>query len=183
MSVKSIVLASLTAALLLTSAAAPARAEFALEDEQDGGILNPADFSFRAYREAMNRFPDRVGMICVHAYELDKAGRYDQSLEFFTECARHGNPPAMLFLSYMYDEGHGVPRDPVTSTGWIRKAAEAGYQTGQYHYGMALLNGYGTATDIKGAKLWLERAAEQGDVDAARVLRTEAAFHPRAAIN
>lgn len=182
MSVKTLALA-LTAAWLVAGSAAPGHAQLAIEDEQDGGILNPIDFSYRAYLDTMTRFPDRVGIVCGNAYLLDKAAKYDEAFPFFTECAKRGNPPSMVYLSYMYDHGRGTPVDPAASTYWVKRAAEAGYQTGQYHYGLALLNGYGTATDVRAAKLWLERAAEQGDVDAARVLRNASAFQPLAAMS
>lgn len=162
------------AGLMLAAAILPVRAELAVEDEQDGGVLNGADFSYRYYLDQMRRFPDRLGIICVNAYELDKSGRHDQSFLLFNECAGRGNPPAMIYLALMHELGLGTPADLAASAAWLRRAAETGYSVGQYHYGAALLRGRGTVRDPAAARAWLEKAAAQGDRDAARLLREEA---------
>lgn len=164
--------ASASACFLATATTPrPAHAQFAVEEEEDDhGVLGGADFSFRYYKDALRRFPERAGIICVAAYELDKTGRHDQSIAFFRECARAGNPPAMIYLALMHELGLGTPVDPMAATDWLRRAAETGYSLGQYHYGMALLRGTGVTADAGAARLWLARAADQGDVDAAAAL-------------
>lgn len=169
------VLATFCFAALAAASFSPARAELAVEEDYGFGVVNPADFSHRYYIEQMNRFPDRLGIICVNAYELDKSGRHDQSFMLFNQCAERGNPPAMIYLSLMHEMGMGTPRDPAKATDWLRRAAETGYSVGQYHYGVALLHGRGAPTDPTQARIWLERAAAQGDRDAARLLHAAAA--------
>ena len=154
-------------------APAPARAELAEEDDNGVGVVNGADFSYRYYLDQMRRFPDRLGIICVNAYELDKTGRHDQSFMLFNECAERGNPPAMIYLSLMHELGLGTPRDPRKAVDWLRRAAETGYSVAQYHYGAALLTGQGGSPDRAAGKRWLEKAAAQGDRDAARLLASE----------
>lgn len=158
--------------LAVLAAAAPSsgRAELAVEDDDGVGVVNPADFSYRYYLDQMQRFPDRLGIICVNAYELDKSGRHDQSFMLFSQCAERGNPPAMIYLSLMHELGLGTPRDAGKATDWLRRAAEAGYSVGQYHYGKALIHGRGVVADPARGRAWLERAAAQGDRDAARLL-------------
>lgn len=149
-----------------------ARAELWVEQEEEGGgVVDGADFSYRYYLDQMRRFPDRLGIICVNAYELDKSGRHDQSFLLFNECAERGNPPAMIYLSLMHELGLGTPPDLGKAADWLRRAAATGYSTAQYHYGQALLSGRGVAADPAQARLWLSRAAAQGDRDAVRVLR------------
>ena len=53
-----------------------------------------------------------------------------------------------------------------------RQAALTGYSLGQYHYGLALLNGHGVDRDLDLGRYWLERAAAGGDQSAAALLRT-----------
>jgi len=165
----------LTALLMVTATMAltvpAAQAQFAIEDDQGIGVTGAADFSYRYYLEQMQRFPDRLGMICVAAYELDKTGLHDQSFMFFSECARRGNPASMIYLSLMYELGLGTAPDLDASTAWLKRSAEAGYSLGQYHYAMALLAGKGTPRDPAVAQLWLGRAAAQGDRDAAATLQ------------
>lgn len=156
--------------LLATMSTAPCSAQLAQEDADADGVLDPVDFSFRYYIDHMNRFPDRVGIICVNAYWLDKTGDHEAALAFFNECAKRGNPPSMIYLSNMYELGHGVPVDLSKSTGWLKRAAETGYAVGQYHYGMALLQGKGVGRDVNAGKAWLRKAAAQGDDDARAAL-------------
>ena len=56
------------------------------------------------------------------------------------------------------------------ATYWVRQAALRFYPTGQYHYGVALLEGRGTERDEAQGRFWLERAALGGDRDAATML-------------
>jgi hypothetical protein len=163
-------LAALGLAAGMALAVPTAQAQFAIEDDQGVGVTGAADFSYRYYLEQMQRFPDRLGMICVAAYELDKTGLHDQSFMFFSECARRGNPASMIYLSLMYELGLGTALDLEASTAWLKRSAEAGYSLGQYHYAMALLAGKGTPRDPAVAQLWLGRAAAQGDRDAAAAL-------------
>ena len=144
----------------------------ATEDATAFGVTNPSDFSWRAFREAMDRFPERIGIICHNAYELDKSGDHKDAFMFFRECAERGNPPSMINLAQFYDMGWGAPASAEQSTAWLRRAAEKNYSAGQYEYGLALLRGHGVPRDEILAKVWLEKAAAQGDRDAMALLRT-----------
>lgn len=154
------------AGLLLALAATPARAQFAEEDADEHGVVNPADFSWRSYVERMDRMPDRIGIVCVNAYWLDKTGDHESALRFFQECARRGNPPAMIHLSTLHEHGRGTRRDVAEATRWLRRAAETGYALAQFHYGVALLRGHGVAPDGDAGRAWIARAAAQGNEDA-----------------
>jgi hypothetical protein len=151
--------------------AAPLHAEFGVEHPDEVGVTNPSDFSWRAYREAMDRFPERIGIICHNAYELDKAGDHKDAFMFFSECAERGNPPSMINLAQFYDMGWGVPVSAEQSTAWLRRAAERDYSAAQYEYGLALLRGHGCVRDESQARLWIEKAAAQGDRDAIALMR------------
>lgn len=147
------------------------QAQFYPEEVTGDGVLNPSDFSWRYYLDQMRRFPDRIGIICVNAYELDKSGNHAQSFAFFSECARRGNAPSMIYLAHLIEHGLGTDADPAAAAGWLRRSAETGYSVGQYHYGLALLRGEGVAVDREGARHWLQLAAAQGDPDAAAALQ------------
>lgn len=143
-----------------------ASAELAHEESDATGTLNPVDFSYRFYLDAMDHFPDRIGIICGNAYELDKAGERQQSAMFFEECAKRGDPPSMIYLAGLYEGGAGTAPNMARSVYWLKRAAETGYAAGEYDYGIALITGHGLEKDIAAGEAWLQKAAAQGDKDA-----------------
>lgn len=151
----------------------PARAELGREDSDATGTLNPVDFSYRFYLDAMNHFPDRIGIICGNAYELDKAGERKDSAMFFEECAKRGNAPSMIYLSALYEGGAGAAPNMERSVYWLKKAAESGWSSAQYIYGKALIEGHGMPADVKAGEDWLRKAAAQGDKDAIGFLKAK----------
>lgn len=162
----------LLATLLVAAAVFPCQAQFAQEDADEDGVLNPSDFSWRYYLDQLHRFPARVGIICYNAYILDKTGRYPGALSFFQECARRGNPASMINLAALYEQGQGTERDLGEAAHWLRRAAEAGYAPGQYHYGVALLLGRGVPREPDAGRAWVEKAAAQGDASAVELIRS-----------
>jgi TPR repeat protein len=164
---------SLAVALLALALSCNCRAQLAVEEVDGDGILNPSDFSWRYYVEEMNRFPDRLGIICVNGYELDKTGDHVGALAFLKECARRGNAQSMVYLAVMIETGHGSPVDPREAANWLRRSAETGYALGQYHYGVTLLLGRGVERNLTAAHLWLAKAAAQGESDAAALIASD----------
>lgn len=162
----------LATALPLTAA----KGEFATEHADSEGVTNPSDFSWRYYREAIKRFPERIGIICHAAYLLDKTDADDDVLMFMTECANHGSVAAMIYIASLYENGlNNDPPDYEKSAKWLHRAAntkdEAGYcYLGAYHYGVALAEGKGINRNLQEAKLYLERAAEIGIPEAVAYL-------------
>lgn len=141
--------------------------------ETGSGYLNPSDTSWRYYVDQMNRFPERLGFICMNGYELNKTGDHDDGFKFMAECARRGNPASMVYLSQMYADGLGVEQDPSQARAWLRRAAETGYSAAEFHYGTALLLGIGGPADPPAARYWLRRAAEHGDDDARSIVNSD----------
>lgn len=156
----------LIAASLACSLAFPAGAD-------DFGILNPEEGGLSRLQENIALHPDRTGMLCWIAYEIQKGGGNDAAAaaEAMQICAASGNAPSMILLAHAYENGLGVEKDMQTATHWVREAALSGYSLGEYHYGMALLNGTGTKTDPVAARHWLSLAAEHGIADAKTALQ------------
>lgn len=149
-----------------------ALAQLAVEEADETGVLNPTDFSWRAYMDRLDRFPDRIGLICDSAYYLDKTGDHQAGFAFFQECAKRGNPPSMIYLSTFYDEGKGTAVDHAEATKWLKRAAETGYGLAQYHYGIALLRGQGVDQNVREGRLWITKAADQQDQDAIALVKS-----------
>jgi uncharacterized protein len=84
--------------------------------------------------------------------------------------AQKGDIIAANNLGYLYDNGTGVPKDPVKAVYWFRKVAEAGAPVGQLNLGNAYLYGRGVDKDPIEAVKWLTLAAAGGDQDARKAL-------------
>ena len=137
----------------------------------DDGFLNPVDLDLRYYVEQLDRFPERLGLICWASYEMHKEGRHQNAMALLNTCADRGLIVSMLLLANMYELG--VNSDtPLTevSTLWLKRAALTNDSRGQLYYGIALLEGKGVKRNPRIAKQWLELAANQGDQDAQHIL-------------
>jgi TPR repeat protein len=84
--------------------------------------------------------------------------------------AQKGDIIAANNLGYLYDNGTGVPKDPVKAVYWFRKVAEAGAPIGQLNLGNAYATGRGVDKDLVEAVKWLTLAAAGGDQDARKAL-------------
>jgi len=157
--------------ILLIAALATVMAGPALSD--DYGTLNPDEGGLDQLAEDIALHPDRTGTLCWIAYETQKGGGRDAEHAFAAMeiCAASGNAPSMILMAHAYENGLGVTKSAEMSTHWVREAALAGYSMGEYHYGMALLTGFGTAPDPAAARQWLTRAAEHGSAPARAALR------------
>lgn len=77
-------------------------------------------------------------------------------------CADRGLVASMLMLSNLYQNGMlSVRENAKVSTLWLKRAA-TGDSRGQYHYGLALLRGYGQPRNETWGKQWIALAARQG---------------------
>lgn len=155
----------LTSLLIFTS---NSMAQFAIEDSDEDGTTNPVDYSWRYYEEALKRFPSRVGITCHAAYILDKTGSYTKDAHMFMKaCAEHGSVAAMIYLSYLHENGNRMPINYELSAYWLKRGAETKDEAGlsdlaAYHYGVALLNGRGVEKNEELAREYLQRAADAG---------------------
>ena len=143
------------------------------EDVDAYGVRNGMDFSWRYYHEQMQRFPDRLGIICYNAYLLDKVGLHKEGEQFMLRCAEQGSTSAMIYLALLYEQGFVGKPDPARATRWIKLAAKQGNPVAQYHYGMALMKGKGIKTNPSEARKWLRLSAEQGEIEAINYLSSE----------
>ncbi len=92
---------------------------------------------------------------------------------WFQSAAEQNEPRAQHNLAAAYAEGRGVARSYEKAVEWFTKAANTGLLQSQYSLGRL----YETGTpvnppDNEKARFWYEKAAAQGDTDAAARLRT-----------
>ncbi len=73
---------------------------------------------------------------------------------------------AMALVAEIYAQGLAVRRDPGEAARWNRLGSELGNREATFAYGLALLEGDGIAKDRDGAKVQLEKAADEGHAGA-----------------
>tara|TARA_R110002050_G_scaffold278804_3_gene425048 strand:+ start:2366 stop:2869 length:504 start_codon:yes stop_codon:yes gene_type:complete len=138
---------------------------------EDDGFLNPVDLDLRYYFEQIDRFPDRLGLVCWASYEIHKEGRHYETLPLLNICADRGLVVSMLLLANMYELGiNSEMKQEDVSTLWLKRAAQTNDSRGQLYYGIALLEGKGVKSNPRMAKQWLQLAANQGDSNAKNIL-------------
>jgi len=59
---------------------------------------------------------------------LERSGAFAEALIAYRSAAELGYAPAQNALGGMYEEGIGVPPDPMQAQAWFRRAADQGYQ-------------------------------------------------------
>jgi TPR repeat protein len=102
------------------------------------------------------------------AYEK---GDYETALKLWRPLAENGDADAQRSLGFMYDTGHGVPRDKDQATQWYLRSAEQGNARAQYRLGLTYVYGRKpTRDDVAVGLSWFEKAAYLGDVTSQRKL-------------
>jgi TPR repeat protein len=111
--------------------------------------------------------------------EACKDGRYGverdaaRAVEYQRRAAAQGHALSQHRLGLMYFAGREVPKCPARCLELWRAAAEGGLAAAQVSMAACYANGYlGVQRDEAEARVWYERAARQGDAEAAAVLRT-----------
>lgn len=150
-------------------AAAFAAALLALAAPALAGEPSESELSYSRFAEEHD--PSHP-LYCMYGYFASKTGDHETALRIFERCRTEAHSgAAMVYLSMFYDEGIGVPRDPAKAEALLAEAARDGYSIAQYHLGARLLDRAETPAETETARDWLRRAADQGDADAAALLR------------
>jgi len=137
----------------------------------DEGITNPEELTLRHFVK-FHDFKKDDPMHCMLGYFATKKGWHEGAAKIFKDCSEQGNEASMIWLAQLYANGLGVPRDLKRAAQLEKRAALRGYSIGQYNYGLALLRGHGVDYDLDGAKMWLDKAASQGDASADVLIRS-----------
>jgi hypothetical protein len=74
-----------------------------------------------------------------------------------------GVSEAVFLIGTAYDEGLGVPADPVIAAAWFHRAADTGHVLAQHNLGNAYADGRGVAKIDAMAVYWWRKAARSGD--------------------
>ena len=95
-------------------------------------------------------------------------GDYATALNEWRPLAAKGHVSAQYNLGFIYEEGRGVPLDPIEATKWYRKAAGQGYAKAQRALGLKYEYGKGVPRHKILAHMWFGLSAANGDKFAAR---------------
>ncbi len=120
------------------------------------------ELSYESYIDSDKRIK------CLYGYAAEKTGDHEAARQIFEDCIRRWNDVySMIWLADIYENGSGVPADPIKATALLRQGALAQTDVpygalARFHYGVALYEGRGTAPDRSAGMQWLERAAREG---------------------
>jgi hypothetical protein len=94
--------------------------------------------------------------------EAYRQGDYATAITNWRPLAERGHAAAQSSLGFMYNYGHGVPRDYTEALKWYRRAARQGFPAAQYHLGFLYTKGFGVPQDYLRAHMWFSLGAEGG---------------------
>ena len=102
-------------------------------------------------------------------YYIDK--EYVQALRWLKKAAKQGDVPSIYLIGECYYFGNGVEKNYTKALQYYMEAAELGSSEAQYALGYCYQHGQGVPfVDLKKAKEWYFKAAEQGHPDAVKAL-------------
>ncbi len=87
---------------------------------------------------------------------------YATAMREWLPLAREGDAEAQLNVAFMYNQGLGVPIDPVIAAEWYLRAAEQGLAEAQAQLAVAYIHGSGVQQNYAEALKWSQRAADKG---------------------
>ena len=97
-----------------------------------------------------------------------------EAAKWLRRAAEQGSAVAQDDLSWAYEKGEGVPKDPVLAAMWLRRAAEHGMAEAQYGFAVDCYCGHGVPENFVEAYRFANLAAAQGH-EKARSLREDVA--------
>jgi TPR repeat protein len=92
---------------------------------------------------------------------LMKAGKNKEALAQVRKAADTGDPVALDWLAWFYEEGRGVAADKKKAADYYRQAAEKSEPHAEWRYGVMLDTGEGVALDSTAAMGWFRKSAAQ----------------------
>ena len=99
------------------------------------------------------------------------AGIQPDVLARYRREAEAGNAGSQDNLGSCYEQGLGLPANPLQAVVWYRASAEQGFAPAQFHLGDCYENGKGVARDLEQARHWYRLAAGHGMAQAAAALK------------
>ncbi|MBF0310475.1 MAG: sel1 repeat family protein [Magnetococcales bacterium] len=86
-----------------------------------------------------------------------------EALRWLTTAGNLGHTGAQFHLGTIYQEGKGLPADPVEAERWYHRAADLGDPKAQNNLGLIYMAGAGVLSDFIIAHMWFSLAAQGGN--------------------
>jgi len=97
------------------------------------------------------------------------SGDYNLAFSLWQTLATQGHTDAQVFVGLSYANGWGVDKNPKLASHWYQKAANNNNASAQFLLGLYFVSG--NEADLTTGVMWLNRAADNGDISAKRFLK------------
>lgn len=126
----------------------------------------PAAWLESAARYGLAEAQLRLGQLLLDGQPPDPAAARGR----FERAAAQGLPEAANMVGRCLENGWGGAIDLTCAAAWYRRAADAGYDWGEYNYANLLFDGRGVDQDQAEACAWYAKAAAKGHARAMNLL-------------
>lgn len=99
-------------------------------------------------------------------FEAYNREAWEEAYGHWIRAAEAGNSEAQFYVSRLFAEGRGVPRDAAESLRWLRYSARGGFPPAQFNLGNSYRAGDGVRQDLSQTIRWWTEAANAGFVQA-----------------
>ena len=140
--------------------------------EYGNGVKKNQNKAMRYYEKAADGGAAEAAMKLASEYGSAKDDA--KAFKWYKKAAENGDASAAFALSHMYAAGKGVAKDEENSKYWLTISAANGFAHAQYMMGSMEYNRYQMNKDVEAltkAKMWLQKAAGQGNADAEKMLK------------
>jgi TPR repeat protein len=114
---------------------------------------------------------NRVPMKLFKGYAKFKMADYHAAQDIWLALAKEGVGEAFFNLAILEEDGLGTPKNLNKALLYYESAANAGSRSAMYRLG--LLYSDGLNKDLHNARLWMQKAATDGDKDASNWLKND----------
>ncbi len=145
----------------------------------DDGTTNPEEMTLDYFANTYD-FKAGKSTACVYGYYATKSGDHALAKKIFDKCVGANVDAALVWQSYMAQNGFGQNKDLGIAAEWDKRSADRGYKVGQFNYGLSLLRGYGVEQDVIAGKALIDQSAAQGFAPAQDL--AQSGYDPQTAI-
>jgi len=143
--------------------------------EYGNGVKKNTNKAMRYYEKAAEGGTAEAAMRLASEYSNGAIKNDAKAFKWYKKAAENGNASAAFALSHMYAAGKGITKSEENSKYWLTISAANGFPHAQYLMGSMEYNRYQMNKDAEAltkAKMWLQKAAGQGNSDAKKMLKT-----------
>ncbi len=140
--------------------------------EGRGVAKNERKAFYWAKKAAEKGMPEAMSMVgSFYEQGIGVTQDRQQALFWYRKAAEKGDVKGMFSLGtfILLDKSGGMNK--AEAVRWLKLAAEKGYSSAYHNLGYCYYNGVGVPKDIEMAKYWYQKAAEEGDEEAKKILQ------------